>query len=877
MACGLKAKVTYDVSSYTGRTAGATAFQPVLSQPVVSNAGYYHYNFVGAFIDLPTTPRYAQGFTTGSDTSGYLLTAVRLSIDKIRTTAGTWAVHADDEGKPAAAPLSAARPILNANNFPTEYFTSQEFTHPDGVRLGPNTKYWIVISQTTPSVDGLIGVGVLSDFGGALPVEEDSDTPYADPGSEDDWSIDLEALGYYWNDPDETGDDNPDPALLPWQTFAIGIAVPGRFVLRMALLVAPEVTAQFTQDSYAVDEGGTQTVTVELSADPERTITIPITATGEGGATSADHSPPGSVTFNAGETSQTFTFTATQDTVDDDDESVKLGFGTMPDAWVSAGTRDETTVSITDDDDPFVTVTYGRSSYTVAEGGTQSVNVTLSADPERTVEIPLTTTDRGGAASADYSGVPSMVTFDSGETSRSFNFAATQDTVDDDDESVKLGFGTMPDERVSAGSTDEAIVSITDDDDPEVTVQYGQASQGVGEGETVNVTVSLSADPERTVTIPVTATGQDGATSADYSVPSSVTFNAGEVLKTIAFTAANDDADDDDESVKLGFGTGLPSRVTTGTRTETTLKIGDDDDPTVTVAFASATYTVAEGGTQTVTVSVSADPERTIIIPITTALQGTASAADYSGVPPSVTFTDGGSTSATFTFTATQDLIDDDDEGVKLGFGAMPDPRVSAGTTDETTLSITDDDTADIVLSPASLTVAEEDPTGAGYTVALATEPTVEVTVTISGHAGTDLTLGGAKLSSDVLTFTPDNWNRPQTVTVTAAHDDDGVNDDETLTHTAAGGEYAAVAKALPVTATDNDPLGISIDAPELAVDESDSADYTVRLDTEAHCGRDGDHHRARRHRPDPQQRCPDLHGVQLGYSTDGDGDGRPR
>ena len=38
-------------------------------------------------------------------------------------------------------------------------------------------------------------------------------------------------------------------------------------------------------------------------------------------------------------------------------------------------------------------------------------------------------------------------------------------------------------------------------------MQFGQDSQGVGEGETVNVTVSLSANPERSVTIPITATG----------------------------------------------------------------------------------------------------------------------------------------------------------------------------------------------------------------------------------------------------------------------------------------------------------------------------------------------------------------------------------
>ena len=34
--------------------------------------------------------------------------------------------------------------------------------------------------------------------------------------------------------------------------------------------------------------------------------------------------------------------------------------------------------------------------------------------------------------------------FNSGETEKTFEFEATQDTVDDDDESVKLGFGSTP-------------------------------------------------------------------------------------------------------------------------------------------------------------------------------------------------------------------------------------------------------------------------------------------------------------------------------------------------------------------------------------------------------------------------------------------------
>ena len=184
-----------------------------------------------------------------------------------------------------------------------------------------------------------------------------------------------------------------------------------------------------------------------------------VIAANQGGATSADYSGvPVSVTFNAGQTSRPFTFNATDDTLDDDGESVKLGFGTLP-PRVSLGARDETTVSITDDDDPEVTVAFVQDAYRVVEGRTVTVRITLSADPERTVAIPLSKTEQNGASSADYSGVPASVTFNSGETSKTFDFVAADDTLSDTGESVKLTFGGLPD-RVSEGTPAETTVTI---------------------------------------------------------------------------------------------------------------------------------------------------------------------------------------------------------------------------------------------------------------------------------------------------------------------------------------------------------------------------------------------------------------------------------
>ena len=152
------------------------------------------------------------------------------------------------------------------------------------------------------------------------------------------------------------------------------------------------------------------------------------------------------------------------------------------------------------DNEPAVTVSLGKGSYTVAESDDTStpddkenevtVKVVLSADPERTVIILIDKTNQDDASSADYSDLPDSVTFNSGETEKTFTFTATHDTVDDDGESVKLTFGTLP-TRVSEGDTnEETVVSITDDDHPEVTVSFEKSSYTVAESDdssTMNV------------------------------------------------------------------------------------------------------------------------------------------------------------------------------------------------------------------------------------------------------------------------------------------------------------------------------------------------------------------------------------------------------
>ena len=104
---------------------------------------------------------------------------------------------------------------------------------------------------------------------------------------------------------------------------------------------------------------------------------------------------------------------------------------------------------------------FGSASHTVNEGDSVTVTVTLSAAPERSVVIPLTTTELDGASNADYSGVPAELTFAGDEVEQTFTLTATEDTEDDAGERVTIGFGSLL-AAVSAGSTAETAVVITE-------------------------------------------------------------------------------------------------------------------------------------------------------------------------------------------------------------------------------------------------------------------------------------------------------------------------------------------------------------------------------------------------------------------------------
>ncbi|MCY4200761.1 MAG: hypothetical protein OXF31_13285, partial [Gammaproteobacteria bacterium] len=146
---------------------------------------------------------------------------------------------------------------------------------------------------------------------------------------------------------------------------------------------------------------------------------------------------------------------------------------------------------------------------------------------------------------------------------------------------------------------------------------------------------------------------------------------------------------------------------------------------------------------------------------------------------------------------------------------------VSAGVA----VSVSDDDEASLAVSETSLSLDEGG--SASYAVALATRPPSAVTVEIAASGG-----AGVGLSASSLTFGADDWDAPQSVTVTALEDDDGVDESGSLTHSATGGGYEGVSAGVAVSVSDDDEASLAVSETSLSLDEGGSASYAVALAT---------------------------------------------
>ena len=259
----------------------------------------------------------------------------------------------------------------------------------------------------------------------------------------------------------------------------------------------------------------------------------------------------------------------------------------------------------------------------------------------------------------------------------------------------------------------------------------------------------------------------------------------------------------------------------------------------------SASGTVTEGGTLTVTVTLNTSADANLSIPVRMRTSGapTASSADFTLSNGGSVAISSGSSSGTLTFNATDDRIDEDAETLVLEFGVLP-AGVVAGSADSVAVTINDNDTAAVTVTPSggTTTVSEDQSDTDDYTVVLGSRPLSNVTITATAPAGTQVSDdGGSTWGSSVdLEFTAGtsgNWGTAQTVTVRGTQDiidNPGDQRSVTITHAITSGNgdgsrYTPTAPSKPgvaVTVTDDDeaPKVITLGVDDSTVGEGDGA-----------------------------------------------------
>ena len=180
------------------------------------------------------------------------------------------------------------------------------------------------------------------------------------------------------------------------------------------------------------------------------------------------------------------TFTAVDDATVEPGESVRIALGSLPAGYVK-GSTDDTVVHISDDDVVQVSVSFSSAAYTVAEGAARQITV----NPEcrsRKDRNDRPCPRQPGRGVVKRLRPAFRVAFGSGETAKTVTFSATQDLVDDDDESVRIGFSNLP-SGVAAGTPAETVVAIEDDDVPQVTVGFALTDHAIPEGISEDIAV----------------------------------------------------------------------------------------------------------------------------------------------------------------------------------------------------------------------------------------------------------------------------------------------------------------------------------------------------------------------------------------------------
>ncbi len=419
-------------------------------------------------------------------------------------------------------------------------------------------------------------------------------------------------------------------------------------------------------------------------------------------------------------------------------------------------------------------------SLAVTEGASVTYTVSLGKQPTADVTI---TPSSSVAALASVS--PSSLTFTASNWATSQTVTVTG-VVDDD------GVGGTATVTHSLSSTDtdyaglaalalpSVSVTVSDDDTPDLTLSVTSLT-GLDEAGTQSrtYTVKPTTAPASTLTV----TPLTGSSSVTLS-PASLSFDSSnwQTAQTVTVTGAQDD-DAVANDVLITHGLSGPAEYSSldGTAYQVTAAVSDDDTAGITAPLP-ARFNLREGSSYGYSVVLQTKPSAAVTLSV-----GSSNTNAVTG--GSVTFTPGNwATPQTLTITAVDDATATSAVLTRSLTGAA---EYAALTLSSVTVDVIDNDSPGLVVFTNTLAMIEAGD-DASYTISLTTQPTADVTLTVTSG---DSTL--AQVSSDTgstktfsgsadLTFTNSNWSSAQTVTVRSPVDGNSTDDSVTLSHTVA-------------------------------------------------------------------------------------------
>ncbi|HET9701059.1 MAG TPA: Calx-beta domain-containing protein [Burkholderiales bacterium] len=228
----------------------------------------------------------------------------------------------------------------------------------------------------------------------------------------------------------------------------------------IANVAPPTQTPSLSINDVSVNEGGTASFTVTLSAPSAQTVTV-LAGTANGTATSgSDYTARSGVTltFPAGSTAQTFTVATLADTAAEGSETFTVNLSGANNATIADAQGVGTIGNV---NPPPAGASLSVNDVSVTEGGTATFTVTLSAPSTSTVTVNFSTS-AATAGSGDFTAVTNRtLTIAAGQTSVTTQVITTQDTVAETTETFNVTLSSAVNAAIADGS---GVGTIVDND-----------------------------------------------------------------------------------------------------------------------------------------------------------------------------------------------------------------------------------------------------------------------------------------------------------------------------------------------------------------------------------------------------------------------------